>query len=558
MEEYGLTKEEQEVLKPYFLKSHGVPPSQEQMMMMLMDPKICNFSLADANGARKIVGKKVMSKIPALREQVLDQASSPCMGHYVWKHGIGPQMGYSFSIIHALAYSFIGFQTAYAATRWNPIYWNTANLIVNSASLESDEELDDEAKEGQTDYAKLAKALGDIISAGINVSLVDINKSQFSFKPDVENNQILFGMKALSGINSETIEQIIANRPYANTADFMARCPLNKTQMISLIKAGAFDKLEADWGKEVGVHPRIVTMAYYLSKASEPKSKLNLQNFSTLLARGLVPESLDFERKVFEFNKYLKANTKVGQYFVFNDICSSFYEKHFNMEHLEVINGLTCIKQKTWDKIYQKEMDGAREWLKEHQDEVLNELNAQLFLDAWEKYAKGNLSSWEMESLCFYYHDHELANVDTVKYGISNFFSLPDEPEVEYYFTRNGKQVPIWKTHKIIGTVIAKNDNKATISLLTPTGVVNVKFTKEYYANYKKQLSEKQEDGTKKVTEKGWFKRGTMLMLTGFRRGDQFVTKTYKHTPTHQLYKIELENNGRDMILTHERKDAEE
>ena len=46
-------------------------------------------------------------------------------------------------------------------------------------------------------------------------------------------------------------------------------------------------------------------------------------------------------------------------------------------------------------------------------------------------------------------------------------------------------------------------------------------------------------------------------MLTGFRRGDQFVTKTYKHTPTHQLYKIELTNDGRDLILTHERTDAE-
>lgn len=99
MDEFGLTKEEQETLKPYFLKSHGVPPSQEQMMQMLMDPKICGFSLADANAARKIVGKKQMSKIPALQQQVLDQASSPCLGHYVWKHGIGPQMGYSFSIV---------------------------------------------------------------------------------------------------------------------------------------------------------------------------------------------------------------------------------------------------------------------------------------------------------------------------------------------------------------------------------------------------------------------------------------------------------------------------
>lgn len=93
MDRYGLTKEEQEVLKPYFLKSYGVPPSQEQMMMMLMDENICGFRLKDANAARKIVGKKQMSKIPELHQQVLDCATSPQMGKYVWECGIGPQMG---------------------------------------------------------------------------------------------------------------------------------------------------------------------------------------------------------------------------------------------------------------------------------------------------------------------------------------------------------------------------------------------------------------------------------------------------------------------------------
>jgi DNA polymerase-3 subunit alpha len=57
MDNAGLTKEEQETLKPYFLKSHGVPPSQEQLMMMLMDKDICAFTLAEANAARKIVGR---------------------------------------------------------------------------------------------------------------------------------------------------------------------------------------------------------------------------------------------------------------------------------------------------------------------------------------------------------------------------------------------------------------------------------------------------------------------------------------------------------------------
>ena len=93
MNEAGLTIEEQKTLEPYFLKSYGVPPSQEQMMQMLMDENICGFSLKDANAARKIVGKKQMDKIPMLREQVLTQAKSPQLGEYVWKCGIGPQMG---------------------------------------------------------------------------------------------------------------------------------------------------------------------------------------------------------------------------------------------------------------------------------------------------------------------------------------------------------------------------------------------------------------------------------------------------------------------------------
>lgn len=558
MTEFGLTPEEQEVLKPYFLKSHGVPPSQEQMMMMLMDEKICGFSLADANAARKIVGKKQMSKIPALREQVLTQATSPCMGHYVWKHGIGPQMGYSFSIIHALAYSFIGFQTAFIATKWNPIYWNTACLIVNSGSLEGYDDDEDDAKEKQTDYSKIAKALGDILSRGIRVSLIDINKSQFSFKPDIANNQIMFGLKALSGINGEVIDRIIEGRPYHSLKDFMARCPLNKTAMISLIKAGAFDKLEAEWAATIGVEPRWVAMVYYLNENCDAKSKLTLQNFNGLIQKGLVPAELEFQRKVFEFNKYLKANTKTGKYYVFDEACISFYTKHFDLEELEVINGLTCILQTKWEKIYQKEMDAARDWLKAHQEETLAAYNEILFKEVWDKYAQGNLSSWEMESLCCYYHEHELANVNVQKYGISNFFRLDPNPQVDYYFKRNGKDIPIWKTFKIIGTVLCKNDNKATVTILTPSGVVTVKFTKDYYAMFKKQISEVQEDGSKKVVEKGWFKRGNLLMFTGFRRDDQFVIKTYKHTATHGLYKIQLENDGRDMILVHERADAEE
>ena len=70
---------------------------------------------------------------------------------------------------------------------------------------------------------------------------------------------------------------------------------------------------------------------------------------------------------------------------------------------------------------------------------------------------------------------------------------------------------------------------------------------------FNRQISEPQPDGTKKIMEKGWFTRGTKVMCTGFRRDDMFVTKTYAHTPTHQLYKITNVDDKGNMELAHER-----
>ena len=555
MDRAGLTKEEQTAVEPYFKQSYGVPPSQEQLMRMLMDNKICGFSLKEANAARKIVGKKQMAKIPELHQQILDKATSTALGKYIWECGVGPQMGYSFSIIHALAYSFIGAQTIYIATHWNPIYWNTACLIVNSASLENEEDDDDDGntKDKSTDYSKLAKAIGDITSRGIKVSLIDINKSGFSFEPDEPNNEILFGLKGVNKIGGPVIDQIIGGRPYTGIIDFMNRCPLNKTQMISLIKSGAFDKIDNNWASEIYKdNPRYAIMAYYVSLICDPKKRLTLQNFNGLLKSGLVPEELNKQKQVFVFNKFLKDNKKVGKYYVFDEGSLDFYSQYYDLNELDVINGVTCILQTKWDKIYQKEMDEARNWLKSNQEEVLNQYNNLLFNETWNKYATGNISAWEMESLCFYYHEHELLNIDKHKYGIVNFFDLSYEPEVDYFFQRAGRDIPIFKLYKIAGTIISKNNTKASVVILTTDGVVTVKFTKEYYAMYNRQISEVQADGSKKVLEKGWFSRGTKIMVTGYRREDTFVAKTYKATSTHQLYRI-MNVEGRNITLEHER-----
>ena len=575
MDDFGLTKEEQKTLEPYFKSSYGVPPSQEQLMKMLMDKDICNFTLAEANAARKIVGKKQMSKIPELKEKVLTQAKRNVLGEYVWKYGVGPQMGYSFSIIHSLAYSFIGVQSAYAATNWNPIYWNTACLIVNSGSLEDEEdeeeivdlyeEEDEDAeyedlpdrsgkkkKEKSTDYAKLATAIGKIRNAGIKVSLADINNSSLGFYADDKNNEILFGLKGMNRVGKKVVEKIISGRPYSSIVDFMNRCPLGAPVMLSLIKGGAFDKIDNSWASKIcPEEPRKAIMAYYLTQKAEMKSKLTLQNFNGLIQKNIVPSSLQRSVYIFNFNKALKKQKK-GLYYPLEGEFLSFYSKNFDIEKLNVINGVPCIHTTVWDKMYQAEMDTVREWLSANQKEVLDEYNTLLFKEKWDKNAAGNISYWEMESLCFYYHEHELSSVDTMKYGIADFNQLPEEPEVDYFIKRKDAEIPIYKLTKIIGTVISKDDSHSSICLLTTTGVVTVKFTKEYYAMYKQQISTKNAEGKKTVVEKGWFKRGEKLMITGFRRESQFVAKAYKNTPTHQLYKITAIDNG-NIELVHDR-----
>lgn len=180
-------------------------------MEILMD--VAHFSLKEANGARKIVGKKLMDKIPDLKKSVYEKMNNDIAANYVWEVAVAPQLGYAFSLNHSLPYSFVGIQSIYLATTFNPIYWNTACLIVNSGAT-------DEDAGGSTDYGKIAKAIGDIQNAGIKVSLVDINKSGYGFEPDVENNQILFGMKGLLNVGDDVIMQIIENRPYISPKDF--------------------------------------------------------------------------------------------------------------------------------------------------------------------------------------------------------------------------------------------------------------------------------------------------------------------------------------------------
>ena len=576
MDKAGFTNEQKSLMHKHCDKYWGCCAIQEQMMELLMD--VAGFTLGEANAARKIVGKKQMSKIPELRDQVYGSFDNSKVANYFWENAIAPQLGYAFSLNHSLPYSFVGIQTIFLAMHFNPIYWDTACLIVNSGSLEdnSEEEIVDiYAPEGQdlsegvtfedlpdrsgkirrtmsTDYGKIAKAIGDIRSKGINVSLANINKSKFGFSPDIENNRILFGLKGMLNVGDDVVDAIIANRPYVSPRDFLNRVNPSKQAMISLIKGGAFDEMM----------DRKLCMAWYIWETCDKKKRLTLQNMGGLIKHNLLPETKEeyiMARRVYEFNRYLKAICKFNTtYYKLDERAINFLDEIGCIDLINQENNIFYLEAKLWDKkVYQPYMDVFRTWIAQDKDTILNKLNESIFLEDWNKYAKGTISSWEMEVLCFYYHDHELVDLDHQKYGFSDFFALPEDPVIEKTFVKAGKDIHIFKLHKICGTCIAKNKTKSTVTILTTTGVVEVKFRKEYFTLFDKQISVKQPDGTKKIVEKSWFNRGNMIVVMGIRSGDNFVAKKYASTGGHQLYKVDEIIEGTDIRLRHDRYQGE-
>lgn len=467
------------------------------------------------------------------------------------------------------------------AYKYPIVYWNTANLIVDSGGIQindddNDEEVEaileensiehiedtdeEEWEEANTvatdskedkkkkktkvvDYGRIASIIGKMGNYGIKVSPPDINQSSFTFTPIAETNSILYGLRGITRISTDKINEIINARPYSSIEDFLTKVKSNKLQMINLIKSGAFDNIENI--------PREKIMEKYIDSITDKKQRLTLQNMAMLIEKDLIPENMIFYKKLFLFNKFLKTQ-KNGLYYQVNDAAVNFINQNFDVDIIE--NG-TQLLQKKWDTIYKKAMEPMRDYLKDHKDEMLAALNRALYNEVAEKYTEGNLSSWEMDSISFYYHEHELAKA--AKY-YSDFNKLSEEPEIEYSFTSaNGQEIKIYRLFKIIGTVIDKDKIRNTVTLLTPTGVVNVKIYKNQYALYDKQISAIKPGGGKTVIEKSWFARGTKLMIQGIRRGQDFIPKKSKQSIYPIISKIINIDEQGNLTMQYERAEVE-
>ena len=316
MKNFGLSIKEQDLMKKHLSSDYGVSATQESMMMLSMDKDIGGFNVVESNVLRKGVAKKIGKKYEEAHNLFYEkglQRARKILLDYVWNIQIAMQRGYSFSLLHTTAYSYILIQQLNLVYLFNPIYWNSAVLLVNSKSLE--EEGDTPKKNKSTDYGAVAMSIEAIKSNGTTVSLPHINDAKFKFNPDEANNEIVFGLKGIVGINDQDARAIVNNRPFASLLDFHKRMTevkhevtlstgkkqmksiISKSKVFTLIKSGAFDKLENK--------PRRDIMEDYLDIQYPYRDNFTMSGVSMVSELDIIPTDKQDLEKMYNFKTYV-------------------------------------------------------------------------------------------------------------------------------------------------------------------------------------------------------------------------------------------------------------
>ena len=545
MSAHNLNTHEQEIMKKHLGSLYGVADTQESIMEMSMDSEISGFDVVLANKLRKSVAKKKKDLIAAVHEKFYKKGTelgtSKALLDYVWDVQIKRQLGYSFSKNHCMPYTAICLQCMNLVQKYGALYWNCACLIVNSGSTD-DENVDNNSG---VNYGRIAKAMGNMINAGIKISLPDINRARFGFYPDKKNEEIIYGLRPIQGLGGKVAKAIIDNRPYSSVEDFYSKMQEFKnaskenkfgdTSMISLIKAGCFDNIEGKDRREI--------MADFIRLISSPIKSLKMDNIEDLAKLNLLTdEQKKYELRLYRFRKYvfqkqffykqLGKSPNTAFYILERKFAYPFFEKYFLNDMTEskdwdyADNGEVIVKRGSLDRVFGKLVADFKEKVLDD-PKMLAAVNESKFKLIWNEKAIGSISKWEMDSMCYYYHPHELSVINKDKYNIVDFESLPENGPIAQKYWYRGQEKSRFVLSRICGTVLDKNKNKNTVDFLTPTGVVTLKFYKGAFNFYDRQLSKDNGDGTKTVIEKSWFSRGNKLLITGYRRDSQFVPHKY-------------------------------
>ena len=213
--------------------TYGLIVYQEQVMAIAQ--KVAGFSLGRADLLRKAMGKK--NKEILDKEYVNFEAGMVAGGFgknaikKLWDTLI-PFSDYAFNRAHSAGYGLVSYWTAYLKANFPTEYM--AALLTSV----------------RDDKDKSALYLNECRRMGIKVLPPDVNESASDYTP--LGADIRFGLTAIRNVGENVVASIVSNRAskgrYLSFGDFLAKVDqqvCNKKTIESLIKAGAFDSLDA-------------------------------------------------------------------------------------------------------------------------------------------------------------------------------------------------------------------------------------------------------------------------------------------------------------------------
>jgi DNA polymerase-3 subunit alpha len=224
-------------VEPILSETYGVMVYQEQVMRIAQ--VVGAYSLGGADLLRRAMGKKKPEEMAKQRSIFIEGAA---------KQGVAENTatqlfdlmekfaGYGFNKSHSAAYALVAYQTAYFKAHY-PAAFMAANL---SAVMD--------------DTDKVKELIEDCKQIGLAIEAPDVNAGAYRFEP-VDMKTIRYGLGGIKGTGQGAIEQIVAERaggPYQSLFDFCARLDkqvINRRVVEALVRAGAFDKLDADRAK---------------------------------------------------------------------------------------------------------------------------------------------------------------------------------------------------------------------------------------------------------------------------------------------------------------------
>lgn len=554
---FGLNDAERECLWEYLADAYGLADSQEKIMRLSMDERVSGYTLKEANKLRKSIARKDEKLQAEAKAQFFEYGHNlgtrEVFLDYIWNVVFAASMGYSFSQLHSYSYSIIALQELNLNWFYPRVYWNCACLSVEASGTNEDGE-----SSGSTDYGEVAKAIYKMKQSNIEVAPPSINDSELDFTPREKDNTILFGLSGIAKINADIANQIISNRPYFSFKDFYAKNSydgslITNSKFIQLIKAGCFDEFEPK---------RIKVMKQYVVLSTPVKSELTMQNLPEIMQiKVKLPHELTAP---YNFKKYVCSKQflygnhpqfKSKKLYWLDDKALRYFNTNCRNELQEGVDwfeqdDMTLVVDKSIEKLFKPVMEALKEYI--NRPEFIKEYSKCVYRAKYEDMIEiEDVNKWGFEACAYYpYGGHELSNLDLDRYNISQFEDLPEEPVFieKSYGKRSWKQ---YDTSAICGTVLARNDNNHLVSILTPDNeVVNIKFNGGAYAHYKAQISEQGAEGKKIVRDKSWFERGSLIIVAGYRRGDDFVAKKYKSSVfNHQVQKIDMVNEDGSAVI---------